>query len=267
MNSTRAITTAVLLAGLMPTPLLAEPGAAPVELIDEVVVPVPREIFAALDELGSINWGALVRQPEYTVQADRNATALIFGVVIAEGFIAVQAKDEESTKKLGPRVLELSELLGVKDAVNAHAKAIVDSADSGDWDGVRRELDRTQATVRTTMKELRDEELAHFVSMGGWLRGTEAAAAAVTAAYNADKSELLHQPGLVSHFQKIVGALDEKAGKLPAFKRIRKDLPELEAAMKGQPMAPEAVRAIHTLCADMVREILGKDAEAKGGNP
>lgn len=267
MNSPRALATAILLVCQLPAPLAAEPAAAPVEMIDEVVVPVPREIFAALDELGSINWGALVRHPEFTVQADRNATALIFGVVIAEGFIAVQAKDGEATKKLGPRVLELSELLGVKDAVNAHAKAIVDSADSGDWDGVRRELDRTQATVRATMKELRDEELAHFVSMGGWLRGTEAAASAVAAAYDADKSELLHQPGLVAHFQKVVGGLDEKAGKLPSFRRIRKDLPQLESAMRADAMPVESVRLIESLCAGMVKEILGKPADEKGGNP
>lgn len=267
MTPTRALATAVLLAGCFPLALPAEPAPAPVEIVDEVVVPVPREIFAALDELGSINWGGLVRQPDYTVQADRNATALIFGVVIADGFIAVQAKDEEATKKLGPLVLELSELLGVKDAVNAHAKAIVDSADGGDWDGVRRELDRTQATVRATMKELRDEELAHFVSMGGWLRGTEAAASAVAAAYDADKSELLHQPGLVAHFQKVVGGLDEKAGKLPAFKRIRKDLPQLESTMRAESLPVESVRLIESLCAGMVKEILGKPAEAKGGNP
>jgi hypothetical protein len=267
MNPTRAIATAALLAGFLPASLAADPSAAPVEMIDEVVVPVPREIFAALDELGAVNWGGLVRQPEFTVQADRNATALIFGVVIAEGFIAVQAKDEEATKKLGPKVLELSELLGVKDAVNAHAKAIVDSADGGDWEGVRRELDRTQATVRSTMKELRDEDLAHFVSMGGWLRGTEAAASAVAAAYDADKSELLHQPGLVAHFRKIVGGLDEKAGRLPAFKRIHKDLPQLEAAMREEPVSPASVQIIHSLCAGMVKEVLGKDPEAKGGNP
>lgn len=267
MIPTRAIAIAAIVAGYSPSPLPAAPESAPVEMIDDVVVPVPREVFAALDELGSVNWGAMVRHPDYTVQADRNATALIFGVVIAEGFIAVQAKDEEATKKLGPRVLELSELLGVKDAVNAHAKAIVDSADSEDWDGVRRELDRTQATVRTSMKELRDEKLAHFVSMGGWLRGTEAAAGAVAAAYDAGKSELLHQPGLVAHFQKIVGGLDEKAGKLPAFKRIRTDLPQIEVAMRADTISLESARRIEFLCAGMVKEILAKGVEEKGGNP
>ena len=76
------------------------------------------------------------------------------------------------------------------------------------------------------------------------------------------------EEGITQRFEKkIVDGLDEKAGKLPAFKRIRKDLPQLEAAMRGQPMAVESVRAIHSLCAGMVKEILGKDPEAKGGTP
>jgi hypothetical protein len=255
------------LAHAAPDALATEPKP-PVEVIDEVIVPVPREVFAALDELGPVNWAALIRQPDYQVQADRPATALVFGAVIAEGFIAVQAKDEDATKKLGPKVLELAELLGVKEAVNAHAKAIVDSADKGDWDGVRRELDRTQATVRRTMQEMRDDDLAQFVSMGGWLRGTEAAAAAVAAAYSADSAELLHQPGLVAHFQRSVGKLDAKAEKLAAFKRIRKELPQLEELMRADTMPRESVEKIRALCAGMVATMLGNNAEVeKGATP
>ena len=242
-------------------------GAPPVEVIDEVVVPVPREVFAALDSLGEVNWPALTREPSYVVQVDRPATALIFGVVIAEGFVAVQAKDEEATKKLGPKVLELAELLGVKEAVSAHAKAIVDSADQEDWDGVRRELDKTQATVRRTMEELRDSELAQFVSMGGWLRGTEAASSAVLAAFDADKAELLHQPGLVAHFEKVVATLNGNAGNLAAFKSIRTGLPLLGGWMKEEPMSAGSVGAVHDQCAAMVAAIMGVAGAAKGGTP
>lgn len=262
------------LLALYGTPVRAAPDTPaaapkpPVEIIDEVVVPVPREVFAALDELGPVNWAALIRQPDYQVQADRSATALVFGAVIAEGFIAVEAKDEEATKKLGPKVLELAELLGVKEAVTAHAKAIVDSADKGAWDGVRRELDRTQATVRRTMQEMRDDDLAQFVSMGGWLRGTEAAAAAVVASYSADGAELLHQPGLVAHFQRSVEKLGDKAEKLASFKRIRKELPQLGEIMRGENMPRESVEKIRLLCAGMVATLLGNTpAVEKGGAP
>lgn len=236
---------------------------APVEVIDEVVVPVPREVFAALDSLGEVNWAGQVRHPEYAAAANRSATALVFGVVIADGFVAVQAKDAEAARKLGPQVLDLADLLGVKDAVSRHAKAIVDGADAGRWEEVRLELDRTQATVRQTMRELRDEQLAQFVSMGGWLRGTEAAGSVVQAQFSPARADLLHQPGLVGHFRRVVGKLDGEAAHLPVLLRMRRDLPQLEAVMERDQLDEDGVREIRELCASMVADILG--TPRKGG--
>jgi hypothetical protein len=61
-----------------------------------IVVPVPREIFDTLDKFADSNWRAVQRR-ELTRQRPPRAqaeTALLLGVVIAEGFIAVEAKDK-----------------------------------------------------------------------------------------------------------------------------------------------------------------------------
>jgi len=250
---------------LVPAALAADPREAPAEVIDDVVVPVPREIFAALDRLGEVNWAALVRQSEYGRQTDRTGTALVFGAVIADGFVAVQARDAAATKKLGPKVLELAELLGVKHAVATHANAIMDAAEQGKWTAVRQELDRTQATVRRTMDELRDSRLAQFVSLGGWLRGTEAAASAVLTDFSTDRADLLHQPGLVAHFRRVLEKLDGKAMAQPAVKRMRADLPGMEQRMSAPSLDNAAVKAIRDQCAAIVAELTGKPPE--GGPP
>ena len=41
---------------------------------------------------------------------------------------------------------------------------------------MREELIRTQADVEKTMIDLHDEEMAHMISLGGWLRGFQLAA-------------------------------------------------------------------------------------------
>ncbi len=61
--------------------------------IEDVVVPLPNEIFGALNKLGSVNWKEYVRTDKGTNFTERPRIALLLGTVIADGFIAVQAED------------------------------------------------------------------------------------------------------------------------------------------------------------------------------
>ena len=70
--------------------------------IDDVVVPLPNEIFGALNKLDSVNWKEFVRTNKGTNFTERPRIALLLGAVIADGFIAVQAEDAPSVKEIGP---------------------------------------------------------------------------------------------------------------------------------------------------------------------
>ena len=145
--------------------------------VEESVIPIPLEIFASLDKLGAQDWAQQVESRDIRLDTNRSRTAMLFGLVVSEGFIGVQAKDKESVRRLGRDVLALAGPLGVSEEVEVHANAIVNGAGRGEWDMVRRELDKTRQTVINKMKnELRDGELVALVSLGGWLGGTEALA-------------------------------------------------------------------------------------------
>ena len=150
----------------------------PADLFEEVIVPVPSEVFEVLDKLGQPNWRAEMRDQNNVNLTDRYEVALQFGVVVADGFIAVQAQDRQMIQNLGQEVRRLAQQLGLKDPVLKHAQGIMDSAERNDYDAVRLELDKTQRTVREEMEKMRDGELAQCVSIGGWLRGTEVVTAA-----------------------------------------------------------------------------------------
>jgi len=181
------------------------PGA----LVDKVVVPVPGEIFAVMDKLGAPNWSGELRDIGEEVPTDRIVLSLSFGATIAEGFLAVQAEEAEAVKDLGRRLLKLASALAIEDRVLPHYQSIIDATDAADWRKVRGEIDRTQQTVREAMVELRDDELATLVSLGGWLRGTEALTSLIAAAYSSDRAELLSQPDLVRHFVESLGEMSE----------------------------------------------------------
>ena len=141
-----------------------------------MVVPVPSEVFSVLDKLGEPNWRHEIRELEVPNTSDRTKLALLFGHVVAEGFVAVQAEDKEAVKDAGKDVISIATALGLTKAVRPHAQAILDAADKNDWKSIRKEFDQTQKTVKDTMEEMKDIDLSQCVSLGGWLRGLQARA-------------------------------------------------------------------------------------------
>src|SRR5581483_945760 len=109
-------------------------------VVEDVIVPVPSEIFGVLDKLGTPNWHEVLRSVKGEPPGPRAETALLLGSVIAEGFVAVEAQESEEVKKIGRSVLNLSKAIGVEKAVVARSKAIIEFADKKDWQRVRREL-------------------------------------------------------------------------------------------------------------------------------
>ncbi len=60
----------------------------PAAEVEDVVVPVPSEIFSVLDKLGSPNWRGELRGSLGKNTGNRAQVALLLGTVIADGFIA-----------------------------------------------------------------------------------------------------------------------------------------------------------------------------------
>src|SRR5246127_1024138 len=195
--------------------------------VEDVVVPLPNEIFGALSKLGAVNWKEHVRSDKGLNFTERPRIALLLGAVIADGFIAVQAEDAPAVKEIGQRVQALAKGIGVERSITSHAKAIVEAADKRKWQNVRQELDRTQKGVQQAMDELHDEKLSQLVSLGGWLRGTEVLTSVVTKRFSAEGAELLHQPDLLVHFQTQLQEMPQNYN-VPIVQEIQQALVEVK---------------------------------------
>src|ERR1700676_5383902 len=119
--------------------------------VEDVVVPLPNEVFGALNKLGAVNWREYVRSDKGGNFTERPRIALVLGTVIADGFIAVQAEDASAVKDIGQRVQNLARAIGVERSITEHAKAITEAADKRKWDNVRQELDRTKKRAHEPM--------------------------------------------------------------------------------------------------------------------
>ena len=195
-------------------------------MVDGVLMPVPSEIFKALDKFRHSNWRA-VQRPElarWKPPGDQAQNALLLGAVIAEGFIAVEAEDAAETKSLGRAVLKLARGLGVERAALRRSRSIVDYAEQEDWPAVRKEWDGVLPDVQQGMKQLRSEQLAQLVSLGGWVRGSEAFATLVQQDYSKQDAELLRQPALFDHFDRQLAGLSGDVATDPVVAKMRAGL-------------------------------------------
>lgn len=235
-----------------------DPLAFPGKVVDDVVVPVPSEVFSVLDKLGEPNWRQELRKAKLPGTTDRTRLSLLFGYTVAEGFVSVQAEDKEAVKDIGRDVIDLAKALGLSKAVLPHAQAILDAADNDDWRAIRKEFDLTQRTVRTSMDQMRDSDLAQCVSLGGWLRGTSTVTSIITKTFSADRSELLNQPMLVDHFLSVLGAAPSQTKDHPlvsnSLKGLRVVLMEMEGAVDG--FSEQSVKTIGDTCDRLLGEIL-----------
>src|SRR5213082_2534338 len=97
--------------------------------------------------------------------------------------------------------------LGVGDRVMRHSASLTELGKKGDWAAVRKELISTQQDVEEAMTELRDQKMAHLISLGGWLRGLEICAGAVESNYTPDRAAVLWQRDLINYFAEEIKTL------------------------------------------------------------
>ena len=247
------------------TPTTSDALPPHVARVGDVLVPVASEIFATLDKFKDSNWRGIQR-PELAgarPRGDQASVALLLGAVIAEGFIAVEAEDSAEMKNLGRSLLTLSRGLGVEQWALKRSRSIVDHAEAGDWKAVREEWDHVLPDVQEGMNELKSEQLAQLVSLGGWLRGTAALAALVTQRFSPENAELLRQPALTSALDQQAGTIGGEIGGAEAIGKMREGMQRIrELSASGAPLSVEQVKQINTTCEDLIKYLAGKATAA-----
>ena len=224
----------------------------------KVIVPIPSEVFNVLAkfEVTRNDWRSELQMPEGENCTDRTHSALFLGRVVAEGFLAVEAQDGKAIRSLGETVLSLAEELGLRHAVIKHSKSIIEEAEKGDWKAVRAEFDATCHTVKEEMNRRRDQDLAHCVSVGGWIRGTEIVTAIIQRSFTPEKSEILHQPQILNHFTTTFKE-NQRFQQLARMKTIMGRLGELRPLMASEgAITPDHVKRIHAICRQLRRDAI-----------
>lgn len=237
-------------------------------MVDDVIVPVPSEIFAVLDKIQRPKWVAVQRPIKGVAKpfGETPQQAFYLGTIIAEGFIAVEAGDATEVKNIGNSVLSLSSALGVRNAVVKRANAIIAAADQENWPLVRKELDGALNEVKKALEQLNSADLANLISLGGWVRGTEALCDVVDQEYSKDGADLLHQPALLEHFQGKLNGLKPRVKKNALIPQAQKALTAIAPFIgggEGTEIPAKSVKEVRDIAAGLVKAIQTKPDQSK----
>jgi hypothetical protein len=243
-----------------PVPLPAEQLAGAIKT-DSLTIPTPGELFAALEKPGKPDWAGQYRTPIPMTYRNRAQIALNLGGLIADGFIAVQAQDSQQVKNIGTDIIKLAKALGVSENVLSRGNSINEFAENSEWDSLQEELEATQNEVKASMQTHRDQDLVILVSLGGWIRGTQAVSAAVIKNYDEQSAKVLRQPAVVSFIHSKVNDISLELRNEPLVKSVSEQLSGIEKLVgfqSGKGPSLEDVRKLNEGVTKLMEEIRNK---------
>ena len=196
--------------------------------VNEFTAPSIEKIFESLDALKPIPFDVVARPVEELNTNDRSKYALAFGVLIGNGFLDVAAERNHDVPALGREMIRRAKGLGVGERVARHSKRLLDLAQSGAWDRLRKELSVTQADVEDAMLALHDEPLAQLLSLGGWLRGLEIGAQSVVKNFSPERAERLRNHALLTYYLDRLDSLTPRLKKNGLIQKIAAGLQNVQ---------------------------------------
>jgi hypothetical protein len=229
---------------------------------DSITVPTPGELFAALGKSGKINWSAQFRGPIPMTYSDRAQIALNLGGLIADGFIAVEAKDGQQVKNIGSDIIKLGKALGVSEQLLSRGNSINEFAEQNEWDTLQEELEATQNEVKSSMQSHADQDLVILVTLGGWIRGTQVVTGVIMKNYNESAAKVLRQPALVRFLQSKVNEISPELRQQPLVKDVSQQLTGIEKLVsfpEGKAPTQEDVRKVNDAVSKLMTEISSKE--------
>ena len=186
---------------------------------------------------------------------DRADLAIELGFLIADGFLVVQAEQLDKVEELATKLTRYGKALGAGDRVNRHAAGLLDSAKNKDVPQLKKELAATQRDVEAELVTLRDADLAHLISLGGWIRALAVSTVAVDKQFSEERARKVMREDIADYYTESVAGLEPRISERPNYLAMRDLLAGLRTEMvvkEGDEPTPEMMKEIRIQAAKLV---------------
>ena len=242
-------------------------GSVPKDLIDdehvraelgvnEFTAPSISKLFDTLQFLMPLPLIETERNLGERMPLDRADLAIELGFLIADGFLIVQAGQLDKVEKMAADLTRYGKALGAGDRINRHAASLLESAKKQDVDTLKKELASTQKDVEIELVTLRDADLAHLISLGGWIRALEVSTVAVDKQFSPERAAKIMREDIADYYTESVAGLEPRISERPNYLEMRDILSGLRNEMvipKDEKATPEKVRVIREQAAKLVK--------------
>ena len=223
--------------------------------LNDYTVPSIAKVFNELDKIAPLAYDPKHLEIHEQRTTKKNRLALRLGTLIANGFIAVQTGNSDDVPKITTYINQYAKSLAAGDRVQKHGAALLEHAKAKDLDKLKQALAATQRDVELELVKLKDPDLSHLISLGGWLQALDSAALAVDKKYTPERALTLFREDVADYYAESIGSLNPSISSLPEFIKMRELLQGLRNAMvleeNAKPTA-EQVKEVTKVSAELL---------------
>ena len=241
-------------------------GEVPNDLLDDAEIrlelavnpftaPSISKMFDTLQFLMPLPIAETERKMPARMSQDRADLAIELGFLIADGFLMVQAEQLKDVEKMAKDLTRYGKALGAGDRINRHAAGLLESAKKGDVPQLKIELSATQRDVEDELVTLKDADLAHLISLGGWIRALEVSSVAVDKQFSPERARKVMRKDIAEYYSDCITGLEPKISARPNYSAMRDLLEGLSKKMTleiGQEPTPESIKEIRKISSQLV---------------
>lgn len=250
--------------GNVPADLLDDEHVREELAVNEFTAPSISKMFDTLQFLMPLPLIEMERKMPARMPLDRADLAIELGFLIADGFLVVQAGQLEKVEALASDLTRYGKALGAGDRVNRHAAALLASARDQNVEQLKKELASAQRDVEIELVTLRDTDLAHLISLGGWIRALEVSSAAVDRQFSAERASKIMREDIADYYTESVGGLEPRISERPNFLEMRDVLSGLRSEMlieEGKQANHEHVKEVRKMADRLVELCLQRQQQ------
>lgn len=217
--------------GAVPADLLDDPHVLEELAVNEFTAPSIAKLFDTLQFLMPLPVAETERKLPARMPLDRADLSIELGFLIADGFLIVQAGQMEKVEALAADLTRYGKALGAGDRVNRHAAGLLESAKKQEVEQLKKELAATQRDVVRELINLRDADLAHLISLGGWIRALEVSTVAVEKQFSPERARQIMREDIADYYTESVAGLEPRISERPNYLAMRDILSGLRNEM------------------------------------
>jgi hypothetical protein len=223
--------------------------------VNPFTAPSISKMFDTLQFLMPLPIAEVERKMPARMSLDRAGLAIELGFLIADGFLMVQAEQLKDVEKMAKDLTRYGKALGAGDRINRHAAGLLESAKNGDVPQLKIELAATQRDVENELVTLKDADLAHLISLGGWIRALEVSSVAVDKQFSPERARKVMRKDIAEYYSDCITGLEPKISGRPNYSAMRDLLEGLSKKMTleiGQEPTLESIKEIRKISSQLV---------------